>query len=144
MQDFFTRFSGLNRAYGVVLSPFGSITKQLTGDLKGYAQDDYFILEEEFRFSDGDVYQRKWVLNKAADGSYSGTAGDVVGTAKAIARDNVLTWHYPQRLKLGKNGFVINITDVMVISPDGVTIGYTYMKKWGLSLGKIITVFVHG
>ncbi len=139
--DFFDRFNGINKASGFVLDPLGNIKNQLTGKLQGQWQGDHFILDELFLFDNGTEYKRTWELKRIDNLRLEGTAGDVIGVAEATVIDNRIEWRYPQRLAIGKNGVVVAITDIMVMMPEGVTIGYTYMRKWGLPIGKIVTSF---
>jgi hypothetical protein len=141
--DFFTNFAGTHKAYGMVIDPLGRISKQLTGLLHGKVEGDHsiFTLHEEFTFDDGAPYQRDWRITRKTPTLYEATADDVIGVASAAVTGNIITWYYPQRLAMGKNGFVVDIVDIMQFMPDGVTLGFTKIRKFGLPIGKLVTTF---
>jgi hypothetical protein len=139
--DFFAEFSGPLRAWGVVLDPFGNVKKQFTGSLQGTVTDDAMRLEEEFIFNDGTIYRRVWKIQRASETAFTAEAGDVVGTAKAKITNNIMRWSYPQRLDIGKKGLVIGVVDTMIFMPDGVILGDTLLRKFGLPVGRLTTIF---
>ena len=139
--DFFALFSGAHKACGLVIDPFGNVTKQFTGTLRAQTTQDTCNLHEEFLFDDGNLYTRDWVISRTSDQTYTATAFDVVGRASAITTGNTVRWDYKQRLAIGKSGLLIGVTDYMVFMPNGVTLGYTKLRKFGLPVGKLITSF---
>lgn len=51
----------------------GEIVKRFHVDLQGHERDGHFVLEEDFRYSDGTTQHRTWTLTRAADGGWQGT-----------------------------------------------------------------------
>ena len=83
-------FSGKTRAWGMFEDRFGKVRRQFVVDIEGDWNGEELVLDEDFRFDDGERSTRQWRIRKTADGRYEGTADDVVGKAVGIASGNAL------------------------------------------------------
>ena len=100
-------FQGKMVAYGAVQDYQEKLTRDFcveiestwkpdkNGNLKGE-------LDEVFYFNDGEVEKRLWQIEKspAFPTRYSGTAGDVEGTAEGEVAGNAFRWQYKLQLAL--------------------------------------------
>tara|TARA_E500000331_G_C17041327_1_gene619711 strand:- start:43 stop:651 length:609 start_codon:yes stop_codon:yes gene_type:complete len=138
-------FDGETSAWGIVEDRFGNVKRQFIVDINGYWDGETLTLKEDFLFDDGEKSFREWKITKNLDGSYSGTADDVVGIAKGIASGNTLNWTYVLDLKLSDTSSVrVNFDDWMFLQPGGVLLNKAKMSKFGINLGQILISFSKG
>ena len=93
-----TFFNGPMTAHGVVKDRSGLVIRYFNADIIGTFKDGIITLEEDFVFNDGEKQRRVWKLTKNSDGTYSGTAGDVVGEAKGEVAGNSMFLKYVLRI----------------------------------------------
>lgn len=134
-------FEGSTRGWAVVQDRSGNVTRQFTVNIKGYWDDETFILDEDFLYSDGETQTRTWKIKKTGSNEFTGTASDVVGEAKGKSLGNALNWSYV--LELEVDGSVYNITfdDWMFLQPDNVLINKAVMSKFGFKVGEVLIFF---
>jgi hypothetical protein len=82
-------FNGPLKAWGMVQGRTGKVNRRFEVDMVGQWQGDTGKLHEKFHFYDGERMERTWTIRKLADGTYEGTAGDVIGKAGAWALPEV-------------------------------------------------------
>jgi len=104
--------------------------------------NDQGILDEDFVYSDGKTEKRIWKLTDKGNGSFTGTAGDVVGIALGQAKGNAFNWSYT--LALPVDGSVINVQmdDWMYLMNDRVMLNKARMTKLGIHLGDVTLSFM--
>ena len=89
--------NGTLDAYGVFTDRSGKVVKRFTVVMScswsGPPGLETGVLDEAFTYSDGSTERRVWTLKRSPDGRYTGTAGDVLGSAageeKEIGRAHV-------------------------------------------------------
>lgn len=140
--DLKTYLNGTLDAWGIFQGRSGEVKKRFHVVIDARWNGDTGVLDEHFTWSDGTVSRRVWTLRQQPDGSYRGTADDVVGEAVGELAGNALRWRYV--LALPVDGKVINVDfdDWMFLMDDTVMLNRSYMTKWGFNLGEVTLSFV--
>ena len=140
--DLFSYFTGKTKGYGIVQNRKGVQTRYFIVDITGTIEADGSLkLYEEFDWSDGEQPTRTWMINKSSEHNYSGTAGDVVGTAEGSAYGNALNWEYHLNLKVEDSTWEIKFDDWMFLITEQILINRARMSKFGFTVGEITIVF---
>lgn len=134
-------FLGKTRGWGIFEDRFGDLRRQFVVDIDGSWQGDVFVMEERFRYSDGETEKRVWRIAKRGDDRYEGRAGDVIGVAEGIAAGNALNWRYAMDLKVGDGTWRVRFDDWMFLQPDGILINRARVTKWGIAIGEVTLMF---
>lgn len=137
LEDYFV---GESRAYGVFEDRFRNLRRQFVVDITGTMQSGELILDERFRYDDGQTERRVWRIKRTADG-YEGRADDVIGVAKGRVEGSFLSWKYQVNLKMGDSAWKVTFDDRMWLQPDGVLINRAYVSRWGVTIGAVTIVF---
>ena len=135
-------FNGPMTAHGVVKNRSGRVTSYFNADIFGSWKDGVGTLEEDFVFSDGEKSRRVWTFRKNVDGTYSGTAGDVVGEAHGEISGNAMFLKYVLRIPYGDKSIDITIDDRMYQTTKNILINESKMYKLGFRVGEILLVMV--
>lgn len=128
-------------AHGFFQDRKGLIKQRFTVDLKGTWVGDTGTLEEDFIYSDGKKSRRVWTIVKQKDGTYTGTASDVVGKAKGEIAGNALQWKYTLALDVDGTVYNVQFDDWMYLMDDKVMINKSKMYKFGIYLGEVTLSF---
>lgn len=134
-------FNGMLDAYGVFTDRSGAVVKRFTVVMRCSWQGDEGVLDEDFSYSDGTTQKRIWRLKKLADGRYTGTADDVVGTAQGQARGNAFYWTYTLSLPVDGSVYDVKFDDWMYLMTDRVMLNKATMTKFGVRLGEVTLSF---
>lgn len=134
-------FQGKTRAWGIFEDRFGDLRRQFVVDITGTWDGRELMLDERFRYSDGQLDQRIWRITKLDEHRYEGRAADVVGTATGSAYGNAANWRYNLDLKVGDGTWRVAFDDWMFLQPDGVLINRARVRKWGFEIGEVTIVF---
>lgn len=137
MQDF---FNGKLKAFGMVQDRSGKVIRRFEADLNGSWQGNQGILDEDFYYDDGETQKRLWRITKHPDGHYTGTAGDVIGTASGRATGFAFNWHYTLDIIVNGRSWHVNLNDWLYQLDNKRLINRTEMKKWGVKVGDITLV----
>ncbi len=128
-------------AHGFFQDRKGLIKQRFTVDLRGTWVGDTGTLEEDFIYSDGKKSRRVWTIKKQTDGSYTGTASDVVGEAKGEIAGNALQWKYTLALDVDGSVYNVKFDDWMYLMDEKVMINKSKMYKFGIYLGEVTLSF---
>lgn len=134
-------FAGETRAWGIFEDRFGDLRRQFVVDITGTWDGRELVLDEKFRYSDGETDERLWRISKLDEHRYEGRADDVVGIASGVAYGNALNWRYDLDLKVGDGTWRVHFDDWMFLQPDGVLINRARVRKWGVEIGAVTIVF---
>lgn len=134
-------FNGTLDAYGVFTDRSGAVVKRFTVVMRCSWQGNEGVLDEDFTYSDGTTQKRVWRLTKLPDGKYTGTAGDVVGTAQGQARGNAFFWTYTLSLPVDGTVYDVQFEDWMYLMTDKVMLNKAIMRKFGVTLGEVTLSF---
>ena len=136
-------FNGKTIARGVFEDRFGNIKKSFKVFIDGSWDGQYLILKEDFIYDDGTKDYREWKLTKDQNNPnhYSGYADGVVGTASGSVSGNAFNWKYGFKLKVGNSTLNVKFDDWMFLQEDGYLINIAKVKKFGITLGRVILFF---
>jgi len=134
-------FLGKTDAWGMFQKRGGEVVKRFHVEITGSNRDGKLILDERFRYDDGTTQQRVWTLVRQADGSWRGTAGDVVGEAVGEAAGNALNWRYTLLLPVDGKTYEMKMDDWMYQMDDRTMINRTAMSKFGFEVGQVTLFF---
>jgi hypothetical protein len=135
-------FNGPMTAHGVVKNRSGRVTSYFNAEIVGSWNDGVGTLEEDFIFSDGEKSRRVWTFRKSSDGTYIGTAADVVGKALGQVSGNTMFLKYVLRIPYGDKNINVTIDDRMYRTTDNILINESKMYKFGFRVGEILLVMV--
>jgi hypothetical protein len=139
--DLKSYFNGELIAHGMFADRSGKVQRRFIVDLKATWQGDQGTLEEDFRYSDGETERRVWRLVSHGNGSYTGTADDVVGVAQGQAAGNALNWRYTLRLPVDGSVYEVEFDDWMFLIDEQVMLNRAVMSKFGFRLGEVTLAF---
>lgn len=134
-------FTGHTRAWGLIEPRFGGKIRHFVVDLRGRRDGDVLVLDEDFRYSDGETMQRSWRIRPAGGGKFTGEAADVIGTATGETLGNALHWRYDLRLKTGSDTIDLAFDDWLYRFDDEIVLNRATMSKWGLRVGSLTLAF---
>ncbi len=121
---------------------FSAITGQkrgFTAYLDGTWDGQTLTLIEDFVYDDGEEDRKTWRLTKQANGEFSGTREDVVGTARGFMDGDVFRLEYDMRLPKedGSPGMKVRFRDVLALREDGVVINDATVGYWGVRVARV-------
>ena len=134
-------FNGTVDAHGIFQDRSGQIVKRFTVVMDCRWTGNEGVLDEAFTYSDGTTQRRIWRLTKHADGRYTGTADDVVGTANGQTQGNAFRWNYTLALPVDGTVYHVDLDDWMYLIDDRVMLNRATMSKLGFRLGEITLSF---
>lgn len=129
-------FVGQLEAKGIVQDFTGKVVRRFSADIVGRWDQGKGVLDEQFVYADGSEQSRCWRLTETGK-SYTGTAGDVVGTATGRVEGNALNWQYRLRVPVSGEEWVLALDDWMYLIDDKTIINRTQMSKWGIPVGEV-------
>jgi hypothetical protein len=133
-------FDGSLTAHGVLKDRSGKVIRSFSADIKAYWEKGVGTLEEDFLFDDGEQDRRVWTLRPTGDGSYTGTAGDVVGDGQLTVAGNSMFLEYVLRIPYGDGTLDLHIDDRMYLVSKTVLINESKMTKFGFEVGELLLV----
>lgn len=134
-------FAGRTQAWGLFQKRGGEVARRFHVVIEGRSEGDRLILDERFRYDDGQVQQRTWTLVRQADGSWRGSAGDVVGEAVGEVAGNALHWRYTMQLPVKDKTWEVSMDDWMYQIDERTMINRTSMRKFGVEVGQVSLFF---
>ena len=129
-------------AWGIFQGRSGDVKKRFQVRIEAKWDGDTGVLDEQFSWSDGTRTQRIWTLKRQPDGSYRGTADDVLGEAVGELAGNALRWRYVLALPVDGTTYAVDFDDWMFLMDDKVMLNRSSMSKWGFKLGEVTLTFV--
>ena len=134
-------FNGKVIAHGIFQDRSGQVVRRFTVDMDGRWDGNQGVLDEHFTYSDGKKERRIWRLTKLADGRYTGTADDVVGTATGRAVGNAFQWAYTLSLPVDGKVYEVQFDDWMYLVDERTMLNRATMSKFGIRLGEVTLSF---
>ncbi|MDG1286899.1 MAG: DUF3833 domain-containing protein [Rickettsiales bacterium] len=134
-------FDGPIKAWGIVQDWRGRVTNRFDVTMVGSWEGDIGTLEEDFIFYDGKTQKRTWTITKLDDGTYEGTAGDILGKAVGGVSGSAVQWAYTMDVPVDDTTYRLKFDDWMWQMNDGVLINRSYMKKFGITVAEL-TLFM--
>lgn len=126
-------------AEGFVMNRSGKVTRYFTADIKASWDKNGGVLDEVFQWSDGETQTRVWQFTANPDGTFTGTAGDVIGEANMAYAGNAINMVYQLDVPLeGGNSIAITMDDWLYQVSDQTIVNVTEMKKFGFRVGRVV------
>lgn len=139
--NLFEYFEGDTQAWGMVQDYSEKQTRRFSVSLKGTIEGDVLTLDEDFVFADGEESNRVWIITRLSDGTYSGTADDIVGTAFGEEVGNALQWQYDFELEVDGKTINVSFDDWLYRQDEKRAFNLTKIKKFGIEVGTITLFF---
>jgi Protein of unknown function (DUF3833) len=133
-------FNGTIDGWGMFQDRSGKVVKRFYVRIDASWSGNQGTLDEHFEFSDGTRENRVWKLVKDGD-RYTGTAGDVVGTATGTAAGNALRWNYVLALPVDGTTWHMDMDDWMYLIDGKTLLNRTRMSKLGVEVGQVTLSF---
>ena len=134
-------FTGPIKAWGIVQDRSGDVVTRFDITMNGSWEGNRGTLVEDFVYYDGTKQQRIWNIVDRGDGTYEGTASDIIGRAEGISFGNAGQWTYVMDLPVAGSTYRLRFDDWMWAMNDDVLMNRSYMKKFGLTVAEI-TIFM--
>ncbi len=136
--DIRTHLNGPLLSEGVIYGPTGRVVSRFTAAMNGAWEGNKGRLSEEFTFSGGDTQSREWALALGNDGSIRATADDLVGQGRGQQSGCAVQLKYKLRLAPDAGGHVLDVTDWMYMTDNGVIMNRSEMRKYGLKVAELV------
>jgi len=133
-------FNGSIDGWGMFQDRSGKVVKRFYVRIDASWTGNAGTLDEHFEYSDGTKENRVWKLVKEGD-RYTGTAGDVVGTAVGTAQGNALRWNYVLSLPVDGRTWNMDMDDWMYLIDGKTLLNRTAMSKFGVEVGQVTLSF---
>lgn len=133
--------NGTLDAWGMFQGRSGEVKKRFHAVIEASWDGDTGVLDEHFKWSDGTTSRRVWTLKRQPDGSYRGTADDVIGEAVGEVAGNALRWRYVLALPVDGRTYHVNFDDWMFLMDDRTMLNRSVMSKFGVRLGEVTLSF---
>ncbi len=135
-------FNGTIDAWGMFQKRSGEVARRFHVEIQAsWKSAEEGTLDEHFVYSDGEKQRRVWTLRRQSDGSWIGTADDVVGVATGHIAGNALHWTYVLRLPVDGKEYLVDFDDWMFQMDDQSMMNRSTMSKFGIDLGEITLFF---
>lgn len=139
--DLFGYFSGETRAWGMVQDYQNKQTRRFEVVIKGEVVDNTLTLHEKFEYNDGEHQARTWRIIRNKDGSYQGTANDIVGVAQGNTAGNAFNWRYDMDVKTDNGTVKLHFDDWLFRQDEKHLFNVTSLRKFGLEVAKVTLFF---
>lgn len=135
-------FDGTMDAWGIFQKRSGVVARRFHVEIQAtWSSQDEGMLDEQFTYSDGEKQRRVWTLKRQPDGTWHGTADDVVGVATGRISGNALHWTYVLRLPVDGKEYLVNFDDWMWQLDADSMMNRSTMSKFGVDLGEVTLFF---
>lgn len=133
-------FNGPIKAWGIVQDWRGRVVRRFDVEMVGEWDGDIGTLTEHFEYYDGEKQVRVWTIKKMPDGTYEGTASDIIDKAEGNLKGSAVRWNYVMDLPVGDTTYKIRFDDWMWLMNNDVLINRSYLKKFGLTVSELTIV----
>ena len=135
-------FSGTIDAWGIFQKRDGSVARRFHVVIEAtWTSPNEGVVDEHFTYSDGETQRRVWTLKRQPDGTWQGTADDVVGVAIGKVAGNALRWKYVMRLPVDGKEYLVDFDDWMWQLDESAMMNRSVMSKFGIDLGEVSLFF---
>lgn len=138
-------FDARSIAFGMLQDYSNQVTRRFCVEIEGSWQTQNGLsqgqLDETFYFDDGEISKRLWRLQQQKDGSYVGTADDVVGQASGKSVGMAFHWQYELDVAVGDSNYVFTLDDWIYQLDEHRLLNKTKMKKFSLQVAEITIFF---
>ena len=134
-------FLGNVAASGFFEDRFGNVRRRFSAEVRGHIEDKTLILQEDFRFDNGEDQQVRWTIDRDRRGNYQGTSNSIVGKALGKKSMDIVRWVYRVSIPVGRFSLLCRCSDVFYQQTETVVLNRTKLRKFGFLIGEITIVF---
>ena len=134
-------FEGPVKAWGLLQDRSGKVTRQFKADMFGSFEGDTLTLKEDFYWSDGEKQNRVWKIKKIDQNHYTGSAADVVGTAKGYQYGSAFKFEYNLMVPFKGKNIKVSFDDWIFKQDEEVAINRATLTKFGFKVGELTVFF---
>lgn len=138
VMDIRRHLSGRLISEGVIFGPDGRAATRFVALMHGSWEGNRGTLTEHFQYTNGAVQDRRWTLAIGADGRFTATAPDIVGTGSGEQGGAVAHLTYRIRLPEASGGHVLDATDWLYLMENGTIMNRSEMRKFGVKVAELI------
>lgn len=139
--DLLTFLEGETRADGIFEDRSGRLKRRFAVETFGRADGRRLILDECFRFNDGEEMQRTWTLERGTDGTFTGTCADAPVPARGSLGHDRAAMMSTLLLTVGKRKIAMNFDDVFYPLDGATVLNRSTIRKWGITIGQVLMIF---
>ncbi len=130
-------FTGPIKAWGIVQDWRRRVISRFDVNMHGSWQGNVGTLKEDFTYYTGNTQARVWTITQLPDGSYEGTASDIIDKAMGASKGSAIQWAYRMDLDVDGSTYRVSFDDWMWQMNDGVLINRSYLKKFGITVAEL-------
>lgn len=134
-------FNGKLIAVGTIQDYSGKVISRFTADIVGNFTKASGTMNEEFTFDDGTKETRNWTFEINPDGTFTGTAHDVIGKATGAQAGNAIFMNYTLRRKVDGRELDFSMDDRLYLVNDTYLMNQTKMRKFGITVAELNIAF---
>lgn len=134
-------FNGKLMAVGTVQDITGKVVSRFTADITGKFDKNSGTLDEEFTFDDGTKEARNWRFTINDDGSFKGTAHDVIGDAVGTQAGNAIFMNYTLKRTIDGRTMEFSMDDRLYLIDNTYMMNQTKMRKFGITVAELNIAF---
>lgn len=135
-------FDGDVKAWGIVQDRSGEVVQRFIVHIDGRIENGTLIMDESFDYSVGEgPATRTWRIEPDGEGSYTGRAGDIVGTATGTEYGNAFNFHYEMDLPVDDTTYRVTFDDWFWAFNENAMMNRSYIRKFGLVMAEV-TIFM--
>lgn len=139
--DLLAFLEGETRADGVFEDRSGRLKRRFVVETGGRLDGQRLILDESFRFDDGEEMQRTWTLERSANGAFTGTCADAPVPAQGTLGHDRATMKSTLLLTVGTRKIAMNFDDVFYPVDGATVLNRSIIRKWGVTIGQVLIIF---
>ena len=133
---------GQTYAYGA-FERGGILDRKFWVEIDGDWDGDVLTLDEHFLYDDGTTQRRVWEMERLSEGRFSGTAGDVIGSAEIETYGDAAYFEYLVDLLLSDGSTVrVRFNDRIYRLSEDMLMNRATVSKYGLDVGEVSLVFI--
>lgn len=133
-------FNGPLKASGIVHDFSGKVIRKFNVTMEASWQGNEGVINEWFVYDDGETQTRVWRIKALGEGRYSGTAGDIIGTADGQSSGSALRWKYDMLLPVDGDEYQVHFDDWMFLVNDNTIINQSDIIKFGITVAQVTLV----
>ncbi|SUI76281.1 DUF3833 domain-containing protein [Shewanella morhuae] len=133
-------FNGPLKASGVVHDFSGKVIRKFNVTMEANWQGNEGVINEWFVYDDGETQTRVWKIKALGNGQYTGTAGDILGTALGQSSGSALRWKYDMLLPVDGDEYQVHFDDWMFLVNDNTIINQSDIIKFGITVAQVTLV----
>ncbi|MGI2097897.1 DUF3833 domain-containing protein [Shewanella glacialipiscicola] len=133
-------FNGPLKASGVVHDFSGKVIRKFNVTMEANWQGSEGVINEWFVYDDGETQTRVWKIKALGNGQYTGTAGDILGTALGQSSGSALRWKYDMLLPVDGDEYQVHFDDWMFLVNDNTIINQSDIIKFGVTVAQVTLI----